>query len=118
MAGEQALQYVPVVRIFRRACGYEAFFAAYPLSATGGRRLKNAQVVTCPMLVHEQIALTLFSLTTYEQMPRATAIAEALRVNHTVKKVNLGKNNIGDAGKEALREAVKGRDGFELSMPA
>ena len=76
MAGEQALQYVPVVRIFRRACGYEAFFAAYPLSATGGRRLKNAQVVTCPMLVHEQIALTLFSLTTYEQMPRATAIAE------------------------------------------
>ena len=47
----------------------------------------------------------------------AKAIAEALRVNHTLVELNLHNNgNIGDAAKEALWEAVKGRDGFELNL--
>ena len=52
----------------------------------------------------------------------AKALAEALRVNHTLVKLDLisygisGNYNIGDAGKEALREAVKGRAGFELRV--
>ena len=45
----------------------------------------------------------------------AKALAEALRVNHTLRKLDLrGNNGSGDAGKEALREAVKGRAGFTL----
>ena len=47
----------------------------------------------------------------------AKALAEALRVNHMVTELDLRENeNIGAAGKEALREAVKGRAGFELKL--
>ena len=45
------------------------------------------------------------------------ALAEALKVNTTLKKLNLKSNfSMGDAAKQALRDAVAGRDGFELKM--
>ena len=47
----------------------------------------------------------------------AEAIAEALKVNATLTKLNLeGNYNMGDAGKRAVRNAVKDRSGFVLEM--
>ena len=46
----------------------------------------------------------------------ARAIAEALKVNPVLTKLDLQYNNLGDAGKQAVREAVKGRSGFELYL--
>jgi len=36
-----------------------------------------------------------------------------LRTNRSVTHLSLAFNKIGDAGKKALREAVKGRKGFK-----
>jgi hypothetical protein len=47
----------------------------------------------------------------------AEAIAEALKVNATLTKLNLECNyNMGDAGKQAVRNAVKDRSGFVLEL--
>ena len=46
----------------------------------------------------------------------AKAIAEALKVNPVLTKLDLRWNNMGDAGEKAVREAVKDRSGFELGM--
>ena len=46
----------------------------------------------------------------------AKAIAEVLKVNPVLTKLYLDVNNFGDAGKQAVQEAVKGRSGFELRM--
>ena len=46
----------------------------------------------------------------------AKAIAEALKVNPVLTKLDLYDNNLGDAGEKAMREAVKDRSGFELGM--
>ena len=46
----------------------------------------------------------------------AEAIAAMLRTNRSLTYLNLGRNKIGDAGKKALREAVEGREGFELVL--
>ena len=47
----------------------------------------------------------------------AIAIAEALKVNAVLTKLDLKYNsNIGDAGKQTLRDAVKDRSGFELEL--
>ena len=46
----------------------------------------------------------------------AKAIAEALKVNPVLTKLDLRFNNMGDAGKQAVRDAVKDRSGFELRM--
>ena len=73
---EQELRYIPVRRIFRRVCGYNEYYAQYPLAATGGLRIRRGAVVTCPMLVHEQIALTIFGLTKYERKAHKEAIDE------------------------------------------
>ena len=44
----------------------------------------------------------------------AAAIAEALRSNTSLTMLNLGGNGIGEQGKQLLRDAVAGREGFEL----
>ena len=45
----------------------------------------------------------------------AEAIAEALKVNKVLTKLNLEYNsNMGDAGRQAVRDAVKGRSGFQF----
>ena len=44
------------------------------------------------------------------------AIGDALRVNASLTSLDLMFNGIGDEAKAALREAVKGRDGFSLSV--
>ena len=44
----------------------------------------------------------------------AKAIAEALKVNPVLTKLNLQANDLGDAGKKAVRDAVKDRSGFVL----
>jgi len=44
----------------------------------------------------------------------AEAIAAMLRTNRSLTYLELHRNKIGDAGKKALREAVEGREGFEL----
>ena len=47
----------------------------------------------------------------------AAAIAEALKVNALLKKLDVRYNSIlGGAGEQALRDAVKGRAGFELLL--
>ena len=47
----------------------------------------------------------------------AKAIAEALKVNPVLTKLNLQYNStMGDAGKQAVREAVKDRSGFVLEL--
>ena len=40
----------------------------------------------------------------------ATALSEALKVNSTVTYIGLGKNKIGDAAKENLREICKSKN--------
>ena len=42
------------------------------------------------------------------------AIAEALKVNAVMKKCDLQCNDLGDAEKKMLRDAVSGRESFEL----
>ena len=46
----------------------------------------------------------------------AKAIAEALKVNAVLTKLHLEYNNLGEAGKKAVRDAVKDRSGFELEL--
>ena len=46
----------------------------------------------------------------------AKAIAEALKVNAVLTKLNLENNNLGDAGEKAVRKAVKNRSGFVLEL--
>ena len=47
----------------------------------------------------------------------AEAIAAMLRTNRSLTSLNLRHNkSIGDAGKKAVREAVKGRAGFGLYL--
>jgi len=46
----------------------------------------------------------------------AEAIAAMLRTNRSLTFLSLTHNKIGDAGKKAVREAVKGRKGFELEL--
>ena len=46
----------------------------------------------------------------------AKAIAEALKVNPVLTKLDLRYNNMGDAGGKAVRDAVKDRSGFELEL--
>jgi len=48
----------------------------------------------------------------------AEAIAAMLRTNHSLTKLDLRGNNIGVAGKKAVREAVEGREaeGFGLDL--
>ncbi len=41
---------------------------------------------------------------------------EALKVNAVLTKLNLKYNNMGDAGKKALQNAVRGRSGFKLEL--
>jgi len=46
----------------------------------------------------------------------AEAIAAMLRTNRSLTFLDLSRNKIGDAGKKAVREAVEGREGFELFL--
>ena len=46
----------------------------------------------------------------------AAALGEALQVNGVLKNINLSYNNLGDEGRKAIRDAVSGREGFELLM--
>ena len=46
----------------------------------------------------------------------AKAIAEALKVNAVLTKLDIQVNNMGDEGKKAVRDAVKDRSGFELML--
>ena len=46
----------------------------------------------------------------------AKAIAEALKVNPVLTKLDLEYNNLGEAGEKAVRDAVKDRSGFVLEL--
>ena len=46
----------------------------------------------------------------------AKAIAEALQVNPVLTKLNLMYNKLGEAGRKAVRDAVKDRSGFVLTL--
>jgi len=46
----------------------------------------------------------------------AAALAEALRFNTSLTELRLYKNGIGEQGKQLLRDAVAGREGFELGL--
>ena len=46
----------------------------------------------------------------------ASALGDALRVNGVLTTLNLYGNNINENGKEQLREAVQGREGFDLRI--
>ena len=42
------------------------------------------------------------------------ALAKALEVNAVLTKLNVEYNRMGNEGEKALRDAAKGREGFEL----
>ena len=44
------------------------------------------------------------------------ALAKALEVNAVLKRIDLRFNRMGEEEKEAVREAVRGREGFELEL--
>ena len=46
----------------------------------------------------------------------AKAIAEALKVNPVLTELHLKYNNLGEAGKKVVRDAVKDRSGFKLGL--
>ena len=46
----------------------------------------------------------------------AKAIAEALKVNPVLTKLDLRNNNMGEAGEKAVRDTVKDRSGFVLEL--
>ena len=46
----------------------------------------------------------------------AAALASALRVNGVLTSLDVSYNSLGDEGKGAIRDAVSGREGFELEM--
>jgi NLR family CARD domain-containing protein 3 len=46
----------------------------------------------------------------------AKAIAEALKVNAVLIKLDIQVNNMGDEGEKAVRDAVKDRSGFVLEL--
>ena len=46
----------------------------------------------------------------------AKVIAEALKVNAVLTKLDIRANNMGDAREKAVRDAVKGRSGFVLVL--
>ena len=46
----------------------------------------------------------------------AKAIVEALKVNPVLTKLDLENNNLGEAGKKAVRDVVKDRSGFVLEL--
>ena len=46
----------------------------------------------------------------------AKAIAEALKVNPVLTKLDIRANNMRDAGEKAVRDAVKDRSGFVLQF--
>ncbi len=46
----------------------------------------------------------------------AIAIAEALKVNAVLTKLNLEYNSMGEAGEKAVRDALKDRSGFVLEL--
>ena len=46
----------------------------------------------------------------------AAAIAEALRSNTSLTRLGLKDNGIGEQGKQLLRDAVAGREGFDLGL--
>ena len=43
-------------------------------------------------------------------------LAELIKVNPVLTKLDLRMNGLGDAGKKAVRDAVKGRSGFVLEL--
>ena len=45
-----------------------------------------------------------------------TAISDALRVNGSLTKLALNYDNLDDVGKDAIRKAVEGREGFDLQL--
>ena len=47
-------------------------------------------------------------------MSGVLAIADALKVNAVLTKLDVRANLAGDEGKKALQDAAKGREGFEL----
>ena len=44
------------------------------------------------------------------------AIADALKGNASLMRLNVEENYLGDGGKAVLRKAVEGRSGFELEL--
>ena len=46
----------------------------------------------------------------------AKAVADALRVNGSLTKLDAGYNRLGNEGVAALQRAVEGRAGFELKL--
>ena len=46
----------------------------------------------------------------------ASALGNALRVNAVLTTLNLGGNNINENKTKQLRDAVQGREGFDLDL--
>ena len=46
----------------------------------------------------------------------AKPLADALRVNSGLTKIDVSLNSLGDEGKAALRKAVEGRSDIELQL--
>ena len=68
-------------------------------------------------LIKGTSVLTTLNLSGNEIDPEGgAAIAKALEVNEVMKKCDLRYNRLGEAEKQMVRDAVKGRESFELDL--
>ena len=78
--------------------------------------LGPTEAIVLGELVKVSRVLTSLDVSANELDPKAgKALADALSVNRVLKSLDVRFNSsLGEEGKQALRDAVKGRDGFEL----
>ncbi len=82
----------------------------------GSALLANDVVELCEVLPRF-VAVRTLDLSLNKIGPEgASALGEALKVNAVLTKLVIWGNNMGDAGKKALQDAVRGRSGFELML--
>ena len=104
-----------------RPCHVEALFAAvnkYEVKGLNlnGNQLGDAGAEAIAAMLRTNRSLTFLDLERNKIGDAgAEAIAAMLRTNRSLTELWL-RNEIGDAGKKALREAVAGREGFKLEV--
>jgi len=84
----------------------------------GGNRIgdEGAKAIAEALKVNAAVVTKLWLSSNKIGDEGARAIAEALKVNAVLTKLDLKYNDMGEAEKQAVRDAVKDRSGFELEL--
>jgi len=78
--------------------------------------VSGSRVLKTLNLSHNQLcSVDIMGQVTYSAVG-ITALAEALKVNGVLKRLDIRANDLGDEGEGAIRDAVSGREGFKLEM--